>query len=138
MEPLLPFDLAEASYLSDRFTKGMTTEDLLVAQIIQLEKRNEDLKQVADTLTKYHLKSKEQFEKRFETCLCTGDYDNGQLVLVCNTPIEKSADRKHQPRYLGPYQILRRTQHGSYVLSELDRTPIRYQIAVFRILPYFP
>ena len=36
MEPLLLFDLAEASYLSNRFTKGMTTEDLLVAQIIQL------------------------------------------------------------------------------------------------------
>lgn len=136
-EPLLPFDLSEASFLSDSYRSGMTTEDLLVARMIQLEKRDEDLKQVAETLRKYRLRSKEQFEKRFEARLCSGDYNPGDLVLVRNTTIEKSADRKHQPRYLGPYEIFRRTQHGSYVVKELNGTPIRYRIAPFRIIPYF-
>lgn len=136
-EPLLPFDLSEASFLSDNYRSGMSTEDLLVTRMIQLEKRDEDLQKVADTLQKYRLRSKEQFEKRFEARLCTGEYNPGDLVLVRNTSIEKSADRKHQPRYLGPYEIHRRTTHGSYVLKELNGVPIRYRIAAFRLLPYF-
>ena len=136
-EPLLPFDLSESSFLSDRFTANMTTEDLLAARMLQLEKRDEDLAKVAATLKKYRLKSKEQFEERFENRLCTGDYPNGSLVLIRNISIEKSADRKYQPRYLGPYKVVRRTRHGSYVLEELNGVALRYRIAPFRVLPYF-
>ena len=57
-------------------------------------------------------------------------------MLVRNTQIEKELNRKSKPRYLGPYQIVRRTKGGSYVLSELDGAIWRQGIAAFRIIPY--
>jgi len=46
----------------------------------------------------------------------------GDLVLICNSQVEKELDRKSKPRYLGPYEVVRRTQGGSYVLKEMDGT----------------
>jgi len=47
-----------------------------------------------------------------------------------------SHDRKHQPRYLGPYEVEERTIKGNYRLKELDGTVLRNKYAAFRILPY--
>ena len=38
VEPLLPFDLAEASYLAPKFDGLMTTEDLIAEQAKMLQK----------------------------------------------------------------------------------------------------
>jgi len=58
------------------------------------------------------------------------------LVLVRNTKIELSHNSKHQPRYIGPYEVIRRTQGGNYKLTELDGTVMHYSYAAFRILLY--
>jgi hypothetical protein len=47
-----------------------------------------------------------------------------------------SHDRKHKPRYLGPYEVFKRTIKGNYRLKELDGTPLNYTYAAFRVLPY--
>ena len=136
VDPVLPFDLSEASFLVDGFTKNMATEDLLALRIRQLEKRPEDVEAAANTLKKNRLKSKEQFEKRFLRRLVKDSYPPGTLVLVRNNTIEKSMNRKHKPRYNGPYEVVRRTTGGSYILQELDGTVWRQGIAAFRIIPY--
>ena len=45
-------------------------------------------------------------------------------------------DRKTRPRYLGPFQIVRRTPQGSYIIQELDGAVCRTSAAAFRLLPY--
>ena len=45
-------------------------------------------------------------------------------------------NRKTKPRYLGPYEVVRRTMGGSYVLQELDGTTLIEGAAAFRLLPY--
>jgi hypothetical protein len=57
-------------------------------------------------------------------------------VLVRNTAIELSHDRKHKPQYLGPYEIDLRTAKGNYRLKELDGTPMLNVYAAYRVLPY--
>jgi hypothetical protein len=47
-----------------------------------------------------------------------------------------SHDRKHKPRYLGPYEVAERTAKGNYRLKELDGTLLQYKYAAFHILPY--
>jgi hypothetical protein len=50
--------------------------------------------------------------------------------------ISDSLNRKSKPRYLGPFNILRKIKRGAYVLQELDGTPLRSNIAAFRLAPY--
>src|ERR1700691_4834903 len=45
-------------------------------------------------------------------------------------------NRKTKPRYLGPYEVCRRTEGGSYVLKELDGTMFREGTAAYRLLQY--
>lgn len=136
VHPILPFDLIEMTIMADGFVSGMSTSDLLALRIRQLEKRKPDLEAAAQLLAQTRMKSKEQFEKRYHRRLYTDTHQEGALVLVRNSEVEKSLNKKHQPRYLGPFQVVHRTQNGSYVLQELDGTIWRQKVAAFRILPY--
>lgn len=134
--PVLPFDLAEATFMVESFQAGMSSEDLLAARIQQLQKRPEDMEKAAAVLKENRFKSKEQFEHCFRTKMRHQPLSDGSLVLVCNTGVEQDLDRKHKSRYLGPYQIYRRTKGGSYVLKELDGIIMRRGVTAFRLLPY--
>ena len=37
---------------------------------------------------------------------------------------------------MGPYEIVWRTQGGSYVLAEMSGVPLRTSVAAFRLIPY--
>lgn len=136
VHPVLPFDLLEATAMVDGFHSGMSTTELLALRIRQLEKRQEDLDKAAELLAQTRIKSKERFEKKFTRRLFTENHEEGTLVLVRNTSIEKSMNRKSKPRYLGPFEVVRRTEGGSYILKELDGSIWSQKVAAFRILPY--
>ena len=137
IEPLLPFDLSEATFLVEGFTSGLSTSDLLALRIRQLQKRPEDIRKAAATLKKARIRSKLQFEKRFSRRLQKKFYNPGDLVLVRNSRIEASlVGMKTEPRYLGPYEVVRRTQRGAYVLQELDGAVHEEHYAAFRLLSY--
>jgi transposase InsO family protein len=138
IDPVLPFDLFESTYLVEGFQSSMTTEELLALRIRQLEKRPDDIHAAFETLHQSRLRSKKQFEKRYASRLVKTSYNSGDLVLVRNTQVEKELDRKSKPRYLGPFEVVRQTKGGSYVLKEMDGTISRRGIAAFRLIPYFP
>ena len=87
-------------------------------------------------MKKARFASKEQFEKRFQRRLMCTEYQPGDLVLVRNTPIETSHDRKVHPQYLGPYQIMQKGHGKSYILQEMDGTVMKQSIATYRLMPY--
>jgi transposase InsO family protein len=136
VHPILPFDLSEASFMINGFTTGMSSSDLLALRIRQLERRPADIHQAAVTLKNARFRSKAQFERKFHKKLRRSLYQSGDLVLVRNTAVEKELNRKTKPRYLGPYEVDRRTKGGSYVLKEMDGTFLRQGIAAFRLYPY--
>ena len=104
-DPILPLDLAEATFSVEGFRDGISTEDLLILRARQLAKHPDNVRRAAETLKKARFSSKEQFEKRFHRRLSRDRYKVGELVLVRNTAVEMLHDRKHKPRYLGPYVI---------------------------------
>jgi hypothetical protein len=136
VHPVLPFDLADATFLVDGFTSGLSSTDLLVLRMRQLERRKDDLEKAAQALKKARFKSKEEFEWKFRKRMRRDHYKPGDLVLVRNSGEEMKMNRKTKPRYLGPYEVVRRTTGGSYVLKELDGSTLREGIAAFRLLPY--
>ena len=64
------------------------------------------------------------------------EYKSGELVLVCNTGVELSHNRKHQPRYLGPYEVDQKASEKFYSLKDLDGTPFHHRVGTFCLLPY--
>lgn len=136
VHPVLPLDLLEATFLVEGFHAGMSTAELLSLRIQQLQKKPEDIDKAAEMLAQTRSRSKEQFENKYRRRLFKNEHQPGELVLVRNTTIEKSMNRKCKPRYLGPYQVVRRTLGGSYVLQELDGAIWRQKVAAFRLLPY--
>ena len=137
-EPALPFDLTEATFLVDGFHSGMDPDELLALRIRQLEKRPDDLQRAMSTLHASRLRSKRHFEKIYAHRMIYDDFKPGELVLVRNVQVEKELDRKSKPRYLGPYEVVRRKSNStSYVLKELDGTPMRQGVAAFRLIPYY-
>jgi hypothetical protein len=50
IEPLLPFNIAEATYMAPAPSGMMSTQDLIITRAIQLQKRAKDLETV-----KHHL-----------------------------------------------------------------------------------
>jgi transposase InsO family protein len=138
VEPVLPFDLTEATFMVDGFRKGMSSEDLLALRIRQLAKRESDLEQAAEVLHQSRLRSKEEFERRYARRIRKTIFQPGDLVLIRNTRIEKELNRKTKARYLGPYEVVRQTKAGSYVVRELDGSTRSQGVAAFRMLPYYP
>ena len=136
VDPVLPFDLTEATFMVEGFRAGMTQTELLALRIRQLEKRPEDIEKATQILQMSRLRSKEQFEKHFKFRLTSHVFKENDLVLVRNSRVEKELNKKHKPRYIGPYEVVRQTKGGSYVLRELDGTVSRRGIARFRLIPY--
>lgn len=136
IHPVLPFDLADCTFLVTGFTSGMSSADLLALRIRQLERRKEDLAVAAQALAKARFKSKEEFEWKYRRRMRREVYKPGDLVLLRNCGEEMKMNRKTKPRYLGPYEVVRKTRGGSYVLQELDGSKLREGAAAFRLLPY--
>ena len=63
-------------------------------------------------------------------------FERGDLVLVCNTKIEKSLDKKMKLRYLGPLIMVSRTKRGAYIVCKLDGAVLHNLIAQFQMIPY--
>jgi hypothetical protein len=138
-DPILPFDLAEATFMVSGFRSGISTAELLTLRIRQLSKHDCDIKRASETLRKARFRSKQQFERRFKKKLQKEEYTKGELVLVRNVGIEMavSSRRKTDDRYFGPYEVARKNKGGAYILQELEGTLFRNNpTAAFRLLPY--
>ena len=123
--------------MSPKFYPNMSTTELLALRIKQLYRKHEDIHQASEALAKTRLKSKAEFERKYLRRMVTDDYPEGTLVLLRNSQIEKSMNWKTRPRYVGPYQVVRRTKGGSYILRQLDGAIFRQGVAAFRLISYY-
>jgi hypothetical protein len=76
---------------------AMTTTELIALRARQLQKRPEDLDTIRDRVIKAHFTSIRQFKKKYANMICAYQFAPGDLVLVCNSCVEASLDRKTKP-----------------------------------------
>jgi hypothetical protein len=136
--PLLPLDIVEATYLQPPPTSILSTTDLIARRAIALQKRSEDLHRLHSAVYKARCKAARRFEKVHSRTIHDFDFHRGDLVLVRNSQIEKSLNRKMRPRYEGPFIIVSRNYGGAYIIAELDGSLFHRPITAFRIVPYLP
>jgi len=133
MEPTLPFDITQATFLVPDLTKPLSTEELIAARIRQLQKRPTNLAAIHDRILASRHASIRQFEKQFANTIRDYNFAPGSLILVRN--MAPNMD-KMKPHYLGPMVVLRRMRNGAYRLSKLDGVASRLRYAAFRLIPY--
>jgi hypothetical protein len=136
--PILPFDIAEATYLQLPPTSVMSSTDLISHHAITLQKRSTDINALYSKVYQARLKAAHRFEQQHLRTLKDFNFQHGSLVLMHNTQIEKSLNKKMRARYIGPLIVVSRNYSGAYILSELDGTVLHRPIAAFCLLPYFP
>lgn len=134
--PILPFDITEATYLQEPPVRLLSSTELMARRALALQKRATDLEKLHSKVLEARIRAAEQFEEKHAATIKDYDFKQGNLVLIRNTQIEKSLNRKMRPRYLGPLIVLARNRGGAYLVCELDGTLFDRPIAAFRVIPY--
>ncbi|KAL1944872.1 hypothetical protein VTO73DRAFT_2492 [Trametes versicolor] len=134
--PVMPFDIAEATYLVPPPEAMPSTADLIAVRACALARRADDLEQLRSRVYKARVCAARQLELDHPGSIRNFDFARGDLVLLRNTAIEKALNRKMRPRYLGPYVVLARNRGGTYVICEVDGAVLDRPVAAFRLVPY--
>jgi hypothetical protein len=115
--------------------------DLISRHAIALQKHSADVNALYSKVYQARLKVACQFEQQHLCTLKDLNFQRSSLVLMRNTQIEKSLNKKMHARYIyiiGPLMVVLHNYGGAYILSKLDGTVLHHPIAAFHILPYFP
>ncbi|KNZ81366.1 hypothetical protein J132_01059 [Termitomyces sp. J132] len=135
--PLLPADIVEATYLQLPPNSLLLTTDLIARQAIDLQRRQEDLNHLhSHVLSARHLAAI-RFETEHAAMICNYNFKTGDLVLMRNTRIEVTHNKKMKPCYLGPLVVISCNRGGAYIICELDGSVLHCPIATFCLVPYF-
>jgi len=118
--PLLPFDIVEASYMQPPPDSVLSTTDLIARRAIALQKRKSHLAELHSKVFDARRKAAIKFERDHTNTIKDFDFKLGDLVLMCNTAIEKALNRKMCPQYLGPLIMISHNRGGAYILAKLD------------------
>jgi hypothetical protein len=138
VEPLLPFDVEEATWLLNPVDGPLTTSDLIAARARALEKRDEDVELMRELVFEARVRSSQASANRDHKKIADFDFKPGALVLVRNRGIDGIMDHKIQDRYFGPMVVVRRNTGGAYTLAELDGALSKLRFGASRLVPYQP
>lgn len=137
--PVLPIELDIPTWAVMNWEKVTTTADLIAVRARMLERRDEDIAEVAAYLRRMREANKDDFDARHRTR--KDRLEKGQMVLLRNkkTEVDMSRSQKLLFRWLGPYVVKDVVQdRGTYLLAEIgdDGAQLKGTFAGERLRPF--
>ena len=129
--PLLPLDIAEVTYLLPPPDAPLSSTDLIAQHTVTLQKCQSHLAALASDVYTAQIKAAICFKQEHAATIVEYNFKLGDLVLIRNTAIKKSLNRKMHARYLSPLIIISQNKGGAYIISKLDGSVFDRPIAAF-------
>src|ERR1700753_3121478 len=134
--PVLPLDLVETTWLVEYPGEVITTAELVGLRAKALAKHRKHVEDMRKRVTKEKLLALQRYERVHARTIVDYKFAPGDLVIIRNTRIEKSLNKKSKLRYLGPLIVVRRTKGGAYFLCKMNGAMWPTKVGAFRVLPY--
>ena len=135
--PVLPLDLTEATWLVEPPVGIISEEEHIGMRARALVKHKVHVEEMRQRVDESKLKRMAEYEEKFKAVIKDFKFEPGDLVLLRNTAIENSLDKKMKPRYEGPKIVVRRNMNGTYILAEMTGFVHQQKFAQFRVVPYY-
>ena len=118
--PTIPLDITETTWLVKYPERMVSSTELIGLRALALAKHVEHVEEIRQKVSKEKIRRMLQLESDMQHKIKKFNLKPGSLVLVKNSAIELSADRKMKPRYLEPMVIICCLKEGAFILAELD------------------
>jgi hypothetical protein len=134
--PVLPLDLEEATWLVEWPDTIISTDELVGLRAIALAKHTYHVNEMRDRVAEFKKTEAAKYAEKYKHVIKDYVFEPGDIVMIRNTSVEDSMNRRNKERWKGPLVVVRRTKGGSYIVCEMNGAVLQRKIGRFRVVPF--